>query len=168
MNYTRNSGKFESEEKKGPKSSTNFVLSRRVVSQVTSLKGRSKTLQPPAQEGRPFRSGRSSIQNGEEIGIVDRALNAAPLWERIVHVVIGHNAECARRELSEGRVTEAKLLDKERIVAEEVRCLLCTSQRGDWVGRVSDDENWVLKLRRGVRRESLNRANGPTIRIVTK
>jgi len=65
-------------------------------------------------------------------------------------------------------VAEPKLLNEERIVAEKVRCLLRTNERGDWVGRVSDDENWDLELLRAVWGNSLDGANGPVIRRVSK
>ena len=115
--------------------------------------GHLKTSQPPAQESRPLSSGRSSVQNGEEIGIVDRALNAASLRKlrrpfstngrsergnsdtnRIVHIVICHDAKCARGGLSEGRVAETKLLNKEGTIAKEVRRLLRAGEWGNWVG----------------------------------
>jgi hypothetical protein len=54
--------------------------------------------------------------------------------DRRVYKVISQNATGASRGLSEGCVTEAKLLDEERIVTEQVCCLLRASERGDWVG----------------------------------
>jgi hypothetical protein len=36
---------------------------------------------PSAYEIRPFGNGRVSVQVGKEIGVVDWALNAAPLWK---------------------------------------------------------------------------------------
>jgi hypothetical protein len=88
---------------------------------------------PPSAHGtRPFRNGRVSIQDGEEIGIVDWTLNAAPIRKlytktvkpisrdtqsvkndtnRGVFEVSGHNTHSARRDLSERRVAEPELLD---------------------------------------------------------
>lgn len=127
------------------------------VTRESSLEGSLKTSKPPAQKARPFNSGRSSAQRGEKVGIVHRALNATPLWKlkrfsenhhsvtgaralrnssntnRRIRKVVGHDSKSASRGLSEGRVTEAKLFNKECIVAQEVGRLLRIGERGDRV-----------------------------------
>ena len=39
---------------------------------------------------------------------------------------------------------------------------------GEWTDSVSDDENWILELRRGIWREPFNGADGPFVRNVTE
>ena len=111
-------------------------------------------LQPPTQEIRPFSRGRSSVQDGEKISIVDRALSTASFWELIIMKsismnaqpeyignntnlgvcdVIEHDAQGASRILSEARVAEAHLLDQESIVTEDVGGILRVHERGDRV-----------------------------------
>ena len=52
------------------------------VFKETDVIGGSPTLsQPPAQEIRPFRSRRGSVQGGEQISVVYRALDTASLWK---------------------------------------------------------------------------------------
>jgi hypothetical protein len=83
-------------------------------------------------------------------------------------------------------VTEAKMLDQEGVVAEQVGSVFRAREWGYWVSlrivkimlwnrlvrgagytdHVSDDENWGLKLLRGEWRELLNGTNGPSIRLV--
>ena len=58
---------------------TESIFDHTFVTQETLLKGCLKTSQPPAQDARPFSSGRSSVQRREEVGIVNRALSTAAL-----------------------------------------------------------------------------------------
>ena len=50
-------------------------------------------LQPPAQEIRPFGSGRDSIQDGEKISIVNRTLGAVSFWELRIVKLVSTNAQ---------------------------------------------------------------------------
>ena len=103
-----------------------------------------------------------------------------------VRDVFNHHSQSASRELSEGRVTEANLLEQESIVPEYVGCPFRTHERGDRIGlgivevtyeidwfgvgtnRVSDNENWVFELCGCVRGKLLNRTNGPSILLVSE
>jgi len=121
---------------------------------------------PPAQRGRPFDSGRA--QSREEIGIVDRALSSLSIWELGVGEVVGYDTLSASRGLSEARVSEADLLEQERI-ATEYRCgTLRARVWRDRVGSVSDHENWILELCRCICRKPFDGPDRPFIRNVTK
>ena len=121
----------------------------------TAQEGRPLLEPPSAHELRTLVNGRVSTQGGEKNGIVDRALNAAPCWKLGVvepvssytqqaHIrnntnlgvydVVCHDVQGTTRVLSEARVTEAKLLNKESIVAEQVGSILCAHERGNGIG----------------------------------
>lgn len=107
---------------------------------------------------------------------------------RRVRKIINHHAHSASRGLSEGRVTETKLLDQESVVTKQVGGPLRARERGDRIGlgnnarprsamelidwgctnRVSDDQNRVFEFRRCVRGKPLNRADGPSKTLVAE
>ena len=128
---------------------------------------------PSAHEIRPFGGGRVSGQDREEIGIVDWALNTASIRKlekpsnlsvgthnqqsarndtnRGVFEVIDHDAQGARRGLSERCVAETELLDQERVVTEQGGSVLRTRERRDWVGLgIAAVSGWDDSVRSGM------------------
>jgi hypothetical protein len=110
---------------------------------------------PPAHEIRPSGNGCISAQDGEEVGIIDWTLYTASFWKletvkptsmnaQPAHIrnntnhgvceVIGYDAQSARRELSNGRVTKSKLFDKEGFATKHLGGFSRARERRDRAG----------------------------------